>query len=432
MFTGISFSRLVNPIRKVNFRNIMLFLAILGPGIITANVDNDAGGITTYSLAGAKFGYSLLWLMIPTTIALVVIQEMCARMGAVTGKGLSDLIREMFGVKVTFYVMIALLLTNMGNSISEFAGIAASLEIFGISKYLSVPVAAVLIWLLIVKGSLKVVEKIFLVACMVYVAYPIAAFMSHPPWHEIVRATVVPDFRPNSEYMMMMVGVVGTTIAPWMQFYQQSAVVEKRITVDQYAFTRLDVIIGCILAIVVASFIVIACAASIHLQGLKVETAADAAMALKPLVGEYATTLFAFGLCNASVFAACILPLSTAFYICEGMGWESGVDNDFRTAPQFFWLFTVIIILSAGFILLPNAPLIAIMYISQVVNGAVLPFVLIFMLRLINDKRLMGKHTNGPVFNVIAWVTVVIMIFLTLLMTFDMLAPGVLGRLLHM
>src|SRR5512136_2510853 len=351
MSTGITVDKLFKPLRAVSRKNILLFLAILGPGIITANVDNDAGGITTYSLAGAHFGYSLLWVMIPTTVALVVIQEMCARMGAVTGKGLSDLIRETFGVKVTFYVMIALFLTNMGNSIPEFAGIAASLEIFGISKYVSVPLSAILIWLLIVKGSLKVVEKIFLVACMVYVAYPIAAFMANPPWPEILRATVVPDFRPNSEYMMMMIGVVGTTIAPWMQFYQQSAVVEKRITVDQYAFTRLDVIIGCFLAIVVASFIVVACAASIHVQGLKVETAADAAMALQPLVGKHATVLFAFGLCNASLFAACILPLSTAFYICEGLGWESGVDHDFRKAPQFFWLFTVIIVISAILIL---------------------------------------------------------------------------------
>jgi Mn2+/Fe2+ NRAMP family transporter len=245
-----------------------------------------------------------------------------------------------------------------------------------------------------------------------------------------LKATVVPDFRPNSEYMMMMIGVVGTTIAPWMQFYQQSAVVEKRITVDQYAFTRLDVVIGCILAIVVASFIVVACAASIHVQGLKVETAADAAMALKPLLGKHATALFAFGLFNASLFAACILPLSTAFYICEGMGWESGVNHDFRQAPQFFWLFTIIIVISALIILIPNAPLIAIMYLSQVVNGAVLPFVLIFMLWLINNRRIMGSYVNGPVFNVIAWVTVVIMIVLTLLMTFDVLLPGVFGRLL--
>ncbi len=429
MFTGISLTRLFKPIRKVNAKNIFLFLAILGPGIITANVDNDAGGITTYSLAGAQFGYSLLWTMLPTTIALVVIQEMCARMGAVTGKGLSDLIRESFGVKVTFYVMIALFVTNMGNSVSEFAGIAASLEIFGISKYLSVPLCAVLVWLLVVKGSYKVVEKVFLVACMVYIAYPIAAFMAGPKWDIILKATLIPSFKPDSSYLIMMIGVVGTTIAPWMQFYQQSAVVEKGVTIEQYGFSRLDVIVGCVMAIVVAFFIVVACASTIHLQGLKIETAADAALALKPLVGKHASILFAFGLCNASLFAACILPLSTSFYICEGMGWESGIDKDFRKAPQFFWLFTIIIILSAGIILIPNAPLIMIMFLSQVVNGAVLPFVLVFMLLLINDKSLMGKYTNGPFFNVIAWITVVIMIALTVLMTIDLVSPGLVGKI---
>lgn len=430
MFTGISFTKFFRPIRRVNRKNILLFLAILGPGIITANVDNDAGGITTYSLAGAKYGYTLLWTMLPTTVALVVIQEMCARMGAVTGKGLSDLIRESFGVKVTFYVMIALLLTNMGNSISEFAGIAASLEIFGISKYLSVPVSAILVWLLVVKGSYKLVEKIFLIACMVYIAYPIAAFMAGPKWDIILKATVVPTFKSDSGFLMTMIGLVGTTIAPWMQFYQQSAVVEKGITAEQYSFTRLDVIFGCIMAIVVAFFIVVACASTIHTQGLSVETAADAALALKPLVGKHASALFAFGLFNASIFAACILPLSTAFYICEGMGWESGIDKDFRSAPQFFWLFTIIIALSAGVILFPNAPLITIMFISQVVNGAVLPFVLIFMLILINDKHIMAEYRNGPFFNVISWLTVAIMIILTLLMTIDLIMPGGIQRLI--
>jgi Mn2+/Fe2+ NRAMP family transporter len=429
MFTGISIVRLFKPIRSVNRKNIFLFLAILGPGIITANVDNDAGGITTYSLAGAHYGYGLLWVMLPTTIALVVIQEMCARMGAVTGKGLSDLIRESFGVKVTFYVMIALLLTNMGNSVSEFAGIAASLEIFGISKYISVPISAVLVWLLVVKGSYKVVEKVFLVACMVYIAYPIAAFMAGPQWSTILKATVVPTFQSDSRYLITMIGVVGTTIAPWMQFYQQSAVVEKGITIDQYSFSRLDVIVGCVMAIVVAFFIVVACASTIHMQGLKVETAADAAIALKPLVGNYASTLFAFGLFNASLFAACILPLSTSYYICEGMGWESGIDKDFRKAPQFFWLFTIIIIVSALTILIPNAPLIMIMFISQVVNGAVLPFVLIFMLLLINDKRLMGDYTNGHTFNLVAWLTVITMIVLTMLMTVDLISPGLIERI---
>ncbi|NVN98096.1 MAG: Nramp family divalent metal transporter [Geobacteraceae bacterium] len=422
------FNRLLKPFRKFSSKNIMLFLAILGPGIITANVDNDAGGITTYSLAAANYGNAILWMMIPTTIALVVVQEMCARMGAVTGKGLADLIRESFGVKVTFYVMIALFLTNMGNSISEFAGIAASLEIFGVSKYISVPVAAIMVWLLIVKGSYKTVEKVFLVACLVYLAYPLAAFMAGPKWGEVLKATVTPTFKSDSAYIMTLIGIIGTTIAPWMQFYQQSAVVEKGITAEQYGFTRLDVIIGCVLAIVVAFFMMVACASTIHVQGLKIETAADAAMALKPLVGQHASTLFAFGLFNASLFGACILPLSTAFYICEGMGWESGVDKDFRNAPQFFWLFTIIIVISALIILVPNAPLITIMYISQVVNGAVLPFVLIFMLILINNKRLMGKFVNGPFFNAISWFTVVVMVLLTMLMTFDMMFPGMFGR----
>jgi NRAMP (natural resistance-associated macrophage protein)-like metal ion transporter len=430
MSPDFSSNRFLKPVKGFNTRNIMLFLAILGPGIITANVDNDAGGITTYSLAAANYGYSILWMMIPTTIALIVVQEMCARMGAVTGKGLSDLIRESFGVKVTFYVMIALFLTNLGNSISEFAGIAASLEIFGISKYLSVPVCAGLVWLLIVKGSYKVVEKVFLAACLVYIAYPVAAFMAGPDWNIVLKATVSPTFKSDSAYLMTLIGIVGTTIAPWMQFYQQAAVVEKGITADQYNFSRIDVIFGCIMAIVVAFFMMVACAASINLHGLKIETAADAALALKPLVGAHASALFAFGLFNASLFGACILPLSTAYYICEGMGWESGVDKDFERAPQFFWLFTIIIVISAALILIPNAPLMAIMFISQVVNGAVLPFVLFFMIKLINDKNLMGDYVNGPAFNIIAWLTVVIMIMLTIVMTVDMAVPGLTKRLL--
>ncbi|QOX79644.1 Nramp family divalent metal transporter [Trichlorobacter lovleyi] len=430
MFRGILTTKLVKPFTQINTKNILLFLALLGPGIITANVDNDAGGIATYSLAAANYGYSILWMMIPTTIALVVVQEMCARMGAVTGKGLADLIRESFGVKITFYVMIALFITNLGNSISEFAGIAASLELFGISKYVSVPVSAVLVWLLIVKGSYRTVEKVFLVACLVYIAYPIAAFMAGPKWDIILKATVTPEFKPDSAYIMTLIGIIGTTIAPWMQFYQQSAVVEKGITAEQYGFTRLDVIVGCVLAIVVAFFMMVACASTIHLHGLKIETAADAALALKPLVGQHASSLFAFGLFNASLFGACILPLSTAFYICEGMGWESGVDKDFEQAPQFFWFFTVIIAISALLILIPNAPLMKIMFLSQVLNGMVLPFVLIVMLLLINDKKLMGSYVNGPVFNLIAQITVVIMVVLTIIMTLDIALPGILNRLL--
>ena len=423
-------AKIIAPLRKLNRRNVFMFLALLGPGIITANVDNDAGGITTYSLAGAQFGLSLLWMMLPTTVALVVVQEMCARMGAVTGKGLSDLIRESFGVKITFYVMIALLLTNLGNTVSEFAGIAASMELFGISKYVSVPLGAVVVWLLIVKGSYRIVEKVFLVACLVYIAYPVAAFMSGPDWGDVLKASVVPDFKVTPDSVTMMIGVVGTTIAPWMQFYQQASVVEKGITKENYAFSRLDVIVGCFMAIIVAFFIVVACAATIFKAGVTVNTAADAAMALTPLVGGYATGLFAVGLFNASLFAACVLPLSTSYYICEGLGWELGVDKDFREAPQFFWLFTIIIAVSAGVILLPGAPLIAIMYISLVVNGAVLPFVLIFMLKLINDKRLMGDYVNGPVFNTVAWATVVIVMGLTLVMTLEMVFPGLIARIM--
>ncbi len=412
------------PFRKLSRRNIFLFLALLGPGIITANVDNDAGGITTYSLAGAQFGLSLLWIMLPTTVALVVVQEMCARMGAVTGKGLADLIRERFGVKITFYVMIALLLTNLGNTVSEFAGIAASMELFGVSKYVSVPLGAIVVWLLIVKGSYRIVEKVFLVACLVYVAYPVAAFMSGPDWGEVLKASVVPDFKITPDAVTMMIGIVGTTIAPWMQFYQQASVVEKGITKENYNFSRLDVIVGCFMAIIVAFFIVVACAATIFKAGIKIETAADAALALTPLVGKYATGLFAIGLFNASLFAACVLPLSTSYYICEGLGWELGVDKDFREAPQFFWLFTLLIAVSAGCILLPGAPLIAIMFISQVVNGAVLPFVLIIMLLLINDRRLMGDFVNKATFNIIAWATVVIVMALTVVMTLDIIFPG--------
>ncbi|MYL83220.1 divalent metal cation transporter [Desulfovibrio aerotolerans] len=418
--------------KKFSRKNFMLFFALLGPGIITANVDNDAGGITTYSLAGARYGYSLLWMLIPTTISLVVIQEMCARMGAVTGKGLSDLIRESFGLRITFYIMIALFLTNLGNTISEFAGIAAGMELFGVTKFLSVPLAATLVWLLIVKGSYRIVERVFLIVCVVYLVYPLAALSADVPWGEVARASVTPSFRADGDYIAMMIALIGTTIAPWMQFYQQAAVVEKGITAENYAFTRLDVVIGCILAVIVALFIVVACAASIHRHGLPIETAADAAMALKPLVGQYASWLFGVGLINASLFAAGILPLSTAYYICEAMGWELGIDKDFRRAPEFFWLFTISIVIGAATILIPGMPLLFVMYVSQVVNGVVLPFVLILMLLLINNKRLMGKFVNGPVFNAVAWATVAALIGLTALMTIDTIRPGAINALVKL
>ncbi len=391
----------------------LIFLSVLGPGIITANVDNDAGGIATYSVAGAHFGYSLLWTLIPITVALIVVQEMVARMGVVTGKTLADLIRENFGVKATFFLMLSLLLADMGNTVAEFAGWASAMEIFGVSKYISVPIGALAVWVLVVYGSYRIVEKIFLIACTVYLTYALSAYFVHPPWGQIMIDTVKPTFSFKAPYLVMLIGVVGTTIAPWMQFYLQSAVVEKNIKVENYGASRMDVIVGCIMTDVVAFFIIVACAATLFVSGIKINDAKDAAVSLAPLAGSYASILFAIGLANASLFSASILPLATAYYVCEGMGWESGVDRNFKTAPQFMWLYTGLIAIGALIILIPNAPLIAIMLISQVVNGVMLPFVLIFMLLLVNNKDIMGEYTNTKTFDIIAWATVVIMIVLT-------------------
>jgi NRAMP (natural resistance-associated macrophage protein)-like metal ion transporter len=400
----------------LNKRKILVFLSVLGPGIITANVDNDAGGIATYSVAGAHFGYSLLWTLIPITIALIVVQEMVARMGVVTGKTLADLIRENFGVRATFFLMLSLLLADMGNTVAEFAGWASAMEIFGVSKYLSVPIGALAVWLLVVKGTYRFVERIFLIACTVYFTYAVSAYLVHPPWGQIMLDTIKPSFDFKASYLMMLIGVVGTTIAPWMQFYLQSAVVEKNIKVENYEASRMDVIVGCFMTDIVAFFIIVACAATMFVNGIRITDAKDAAVSLAPFAGKYASVLFAIGLANASLFAASILPLATAYYVCEGMGWESGVDKNFKTAPQFMWLYTGIIVIGAIIILIPNAPLIPIMLISQVVNGVMLPPVLIFMLLLINNKEIMGEHTNSKTFDIIAWTTVVIMIILTLIL----------------
>ena len=400
---------------------LAVIAAVVGPGIITANVDNDAGGIATYSLAGAQFGYGLLWTLIPITVALVVIQEMCARMGAVTGKGLSDLIREQYGVKATFYVMVALLFANLANTVAEFAGVAAALEIFGVTKYISIPVAALFVWWLIVYGTYRRVENVFLIACLFYVAYVVSGFLAHPAWTEVLTHMVVPKFSWRSDYLVMLIGVVGTTIAPWMQFYLQAAVVEKGVTAEDYRYSRYDVIIGCVVAVVVAMFIMVACAATLYQEHISIETAKDAALALAPLAGKYCSGLFAFGLFNASLFAASVLPLSTAYYVCEGFGWETGIDNKFRDAPQFFTLYSALIALGSVVILIPDFPLLAVMYLSQVVNGILLPFVLIFILLLINRTDLMGKYVNSRTYNIIAWSSSVIMIVLTLLMVGSLL-----------
>jgi len=400
---------------------ILLFLAVLGPGFITANVDNDSGGILTYSQAGAKFGYTLLWTIIPITIALIVVQEMCARMGVVTGKGLSDLIREEFGLRLTFALMLVLVLVNYTNVVTEFIGIAGSLHLFHVTKFISVPLCAVLVWFLVVKGNYKSTEKIFLLASVVYIAYIFAGVLSQPDWHNALLATVkLPSHTVwhDDTYLYMVIGVVGTTIAPWMQFYLQSSIVEKGIRVKDYSASRLDVIVGSFFTDLVAWFIIVACAATLFVHGMgEIQVASDAAEAMRPLAGDYAFILFAFGLFNASVFAASILPLSTAYTVCEGLGFDSGVDKSFREAPFFYWLYTLLIAFGAvTVLLLPDRMLMNFAVLSQVLNGVLLPVVIILMLMLINRRDLMGEHRNSGLWNWIAWTTSIIVIGITLFM----------------
>ena len=417
----------MNRERLRHFRTrLLIFLAVLGPGIITANVDNDAGGIYTYSVAGAKFGYSLLWTLVPITVALIVVQEMVARMGVVTGKGLADLIREEYGFRTTFILMMLLLGADLGNTIADFAGLASGMSAFGVTRYIAVPLGALLVWALVVKGTYRFVEKVFLAACVFYVAYPVSCFLAHPKWPDAVISTLKPSFQFSAGYFYMLIGVVGTTITPWMQFYLQAAVVEKGIKVKEYIYSRWDVIVGCIITDVVAFFIIVACAATIYVSGNRqINGAGDAALALRPLAGHAASALFAFGLCNASLFSACILPLATAYYVCEGLGMEAGINKRFHEAPTFYWLYTTLIVLGAlAVMLLSEAKQIPIILFSQVANGILLPFVLIFMLRLVNRDDLMGKYKNSRLFNNIAWVTCVVMIALTLVLVVSAFFPN--------
>ena len=407
---------------------ILMFLAVLGPGFITANVDNDSGGILTYSQAGAQFGYNLLWIMIPITIALTVIQEMNARMGIVTGKGLSDLIREEFGLRFTFFLMILLVVVNFTNVVTEFIGIAGSLHLFHVTKFISVPLCAVLVWVMVVKGNYETTEKIFLIASLVYISYIFAGVLSQPSWSQALAATIRPPEESawrDKAYVYMAIGIVGTTIAPWMQFYLQSSIVEKGLRPKNFAGMRLDVTVGSLFQDLVAWFIVVACAATLYVHGMgAIQVASDAAEAMRPLAGDYAFILFAFGLFNASVFAASILPLSTAYTVCEGLGVESGVDKNFKEAPFFYWLYTLLI---AGggitVLLLPDSMLINFAILSQVLNGVLLPVIIILMLLLINRHDLMGQHKNSRLWNVIAWGTSIIVIAMTLIMLWGML-PG--------
>ena len=399
------------------FRNqIVVFLAVLGPGFITAVVDNDSGGIYTYSQAGARWGYLPLWTLLPITVALIVTQEMCSRMGAVTGKGLSDLIREEFGLRITFFTMILLVILNLTNIMAEFAGVATSLDLFGVSKFISVPIVAVVIWFVAVKGNYQSVEKIFLFACVIYVAYVIAGFLVKPDWKEAMIYSIRPKLMLDSGYIAMLIAMVGTTIAPWMQFYLQAAVVEKGITANEYRASRIEVVVGCFMTSVIAFFIIVACAGAYRGHPTDIQSAKEAALALKPF-GEYTFLLFSAGLLNASVFAACILPLSTAYSVCEGLGFESGVNRRWREAPIFYWLYTLLIAVGAGIVLLPRFSMVQMILLSQVLNGMLLPVILIFMLLLINKKNLMKEWINPPFYNAVAWATVAIVIGMTLALT---------------
>jgi NRAMP (natural resistance-associated macrophage protein)-like metal ion transporter len=409
---------------RMTRRRLLLFLAVIGPGVITSNVDNDAGGISVYSQAGAQFGYMLLWSIIPMTIALYVTEEMCARMGVITGKGLSDLIREEFGFRPTFFLILAGLVVDMGNVAAEFAGVAASSQIFHVSKYISVPIAAIVVWVLVLRGTYRQVEKVFLVACVFYAAYVFSAFLAHPNWLQAAKYTVIPSMHLNAGYLLMLTALVGTTIAPWQFFYMQAAFVEKRVGKKQYPQARADVMIGSISCMVVVFFIIVCTGATLYVHGHRnIVDAGEAAQALVPLAGRWAGLLFAFGLLNASLFAASILPLSTAHVICEGMGFEAGIDHKFQEAPIFYGLYTGMIVVGAAVILIPNAPLEKILILSQVANGIWLPIVLVFMLLLANRRDLMGEFVNSHTFNVVAWVTTVAMIALTLILVYTAIFP---------
>ena len=417
-------SDLQKRVRALRHR-IMLLFAVIGPGLITSNVDNDAGGISVYTQAGAQYGYALLWALIPMTIALYVTEEMCARMGVITGKGLSDLIREEFGFRPTFFVMIAGFFVDLANVVAEFAGVAAAMQIFGISKYLAVPIAAALVWVLVLKGTYRQVEVIFLFACILYLSYVFSAIFAKPDWLEAARHTIIPTIRFNASYLVMMMGLIGTTIAPWQFFYLQAGFVEKKVSPRQYPQARADVLFGSISCMVIVFFIIVCTAATLYTSGHRdITDAAQAAQALIPLAGRGAGILFAFGLLNASLFAASILPLSTAHVICEGLGFEAGIDHKFKEAPIFYWLYTILIVVGAGIVLLPNAPLWKILIFSQVGNGLWLPVVVIFILLLVNRRDLMGEYVNTTTFNIVAWVTAIAVIILTLVLLVATLFGG--------
>jgi NRAMP (natural resistance-associated macrophage protein)-like metal ion transporter len=409
-------------------RRLLAYIAILGPGMITANAGNDAGGIATFASVGADFGYSLLWILIPITISLGIVQEMCARMGAVTGKGLADLIRERFGVRWTALIMLALLVANAGVTVSEFVGIAAASELFGASHYIAVPIAAILVWFLIVRGSYKRVERAFLLMSLVFLGYIVSAFLSRPDWGAVAVGLVRPEFKLEHAFLFTFVAVIGTTISPYMQVYVQSSVVEKGVTTDDYFKTKLDVWVGTVFAILIVFFIVVSTAATLHKSGIQINSATDAARALRPLAGRYAETLFGVGLLGASMLAAGVLPLATAYSISEALGFEKGVSRSFREAPIFLGIFTFLVAVGAAIAIVPNLPLIRVLLVTQVINGLLLPIVLFAVLRLVNDREIMGSHVNGPLYNIAAWLTAILVTILSLLFILISLFPTAFGH----
>ncbi|MDR3687366.1 MAG: Nramp family divalent metal transporter [Coriobacteriia bacterium] len=412
MTTPTTDTLIESPSKRTRNR-VMLLLAALGPGIIAASAGNDAGGIATYSTAGASYGYATLWMIFVMTFSLVIVQEMAARMGMVSGKGFAALIRERFGIRPTLFAMFCLLASNAATSVAEFAGIAASLELFGVSKYVSVPLAAIAVWFLVVRGSYQRVEKVGLALSAIFLSYVVAAFMAKPDWGVVLKATVVPQFVPTTGFVLIVIATIGTTIAPWMQFFVQSNIVDKGVTVKEMFYQRVDVISGAISANIVAWFIIVTTGAVLYPRGIRASSAENAARALAPVAGHYASILFAIGLFGASLLAACVLPLTASYAICEAFGFERGIDRSWSEAPVFNGLYTFVIFFGAVFVLIPNAPLITIMVLSQAVNGVLLPFLLIFMMIIVNDRRIMGRYVNGRVYNVLGWTTVVVVIGLT-------------------
>ncbi len=391
----------------------LTFLAAMGPGIIAASAGNDAGGISTYSVGGAHYGYATLWMVFLMTFSLAIVQETAARMGAVTGKGFSALIRERYGVRPTLFAMLALLTSNAATSVAEFAGIAAALQLFGVSKYVSVPIAAIVVWLLVVRGSYRRIEKLLLALSAIFVAYVVAAFAAKPDWGDVLHATFVPTFVPETGFVLIVIATVGTTIAPWMQFFVQSNIVDKGVTAKELAYQRIDVVSGVISANVIAWFIIVTTGTVLFPAGVEITGAEEAAQALAPVAGEYASTLFAVGLFGASLLAAFVLPLTAAYAITEAFGWERGIDRSWSEAPMFNAIYTFVIVLGAMLVLVPRAPLIRIMVLSQAVNGVLLPFLLVFMMGIVNDRRIMGRFVNGRVYNLVSWATILVVIGLT-------------------